>query len=892
MPSSFGRSIVIAVFVFVLTVSPYAHAAQTTTVGINDPVADMVQLWTAALSSIETLSQQLASVLQPQPSLTFDRSAKQPAPNNSPQPAALAASAALATQPLPETATTSGSVSGTPPTSQQPQSQNAPAATSHQTTQSPFVKLPGLSEVGTAVPSSQTSATFSATPATAFVTQSQFNAAFSNRLDPLIGIVGDIASILPSLSGSQIPTPQQVAGNGNPEAIGAGAAINQLNNVTITNANLTASEIPPLDYLSLSGGSLSGDLSVTGNATTTGTSYFSGNVGIGTSSSQDALSVNGSTYLTNIASPSITANRLYANSGSLYWAGSVIAGAATGNWTSDGTNVWRTGGSVGIGTTTPTALLTLDSSSPTGTIMRVSNSSAGGHIYDWLSTGSGNTGGAGRLDLFDDTADAARLSIASNGNVGIGSTSPAALLTVVGTIAQSIGGQQPFTPPYQSTPVTTGFSTAGAYNDSSSGNIFHLSSYAQNSGSAPTVAVFGEGVSNGSGSAWGGNFVGYSNSATANAQGVEIDYGVLTNGGTATGLLVAGAGNFAPSTAIQIQSNNTNAIPANGINFHYRSAQGTNPASNSLIETSGAVSLPLGIDFSSATFSSAAIKLPSSTASSSGIAFGADTDFYRTAANTLATDGGFRAGGSVAIGTTTSPTHALEVAGGTAGAETELLELWSPYNNGNTATGISFVNNSTEGALSGGAQIAAIRGTSGSSNLVFRVANTSSVLFEAMRVTSSGNVGIGTTTPYSRLEVWGPDSGASTTAFLVANSASSTLFYVSDNGNAVLQGGLTQTSDQRLKTNIQSLDASSSLSLIDQLNPVTFNWIDPNRGYDCQARRQSRSKAPDLPSSSPTTAAVALTPDGDPSGSTTSAASSIPSVPPPFRRSRQSSLVG
>jgi Chaperone of endosialidase/Domain of unknown function (DUF5011) len=127
---------------------------------------------------------------------------------------------------------------------------------------------------------------------------------------------------------------------------------------------------------------------------------------------------------------------------------------------------------------------------------------------------------------------------------------------------------------------------------------------------------------------------------------------------------------------------------------------------------------------------------------------------------------------------------------------------------------------------------------------------------------STGNVGIGTTHPYSRLQVTGPDSGASTTAFLVANSASSTLFYVSDNGNAVLQGGLTQTSDQRLKTNIQSLAASSSLSLIDQLNPVTFNWIDSNKGSAPQLGFIAQQVLPIFPNLVSTTSATALTPDG------------------------------
>jgi hypothetical protein len=127
--------------------------------------------------------------------------------------------------------------------------------------------------------------------------------------------------------------------------------------------------------------------------------------------------------------------------------------------------------------------------------------------------------------------------------------------------------------------------------------------------------------------------------------------------------------------------------------------------------------------------------------------------------------------------------------------------------------------------------------------------------------TGTGNVGIGTSSPYSRLEVWGPDSGASTTAFLVANSASTTEFYVSDNGNAVLAGGLTQNSDQRLKTNIQSLDASSSLAAINALKPVTFNWIDPSKGGE-QLGFVAQQVFPIFPDLISSTSPTALTPDG------------------------------
>ncbi|MFZ1074750.1 MAG: tail fiber domain-containing protein, partial [Minisyncoccia bacterium] len=123
-----------------------------------------------------------------------------------------------------------------------------------------------------------------------------------------------------------------------------------------------------------------------------------------------------------------------------------------------------------------------------------------------------------------------------------------------------------------------------------------------------------------------------------------------------------------------------------------------------------------------------------------------------------------------------------------------------------------------------------------------------------------GNIGIGTTSPYSLLTVWGPDT-ASTTAFAVVNSASTTVFSVRDNGNATYSGSIFQSSDQRLKTNITLLDASSSLSAIEGLVPVSYTRLDQsdsgtNLGFVAQ---QVQQIFPELVS---TTSPTSLTPDG------------------------------
>jgi hypothetical protein len=161
----------------------------------------------------------------------------------------------------------------------------------------------------------------------------------------------------------------------------------------------------------------------------------------------------------------------------------------------------------------------------------------------------------------------------------------------------------------------------------------------------------------------------------------------------------------------------------------------------------------------------------------------------------------------------------------------------------------------------------------GSSNGWITVENASGVIQDKLAAAGSGQVSyvnatnnakfaIGTSTGYSALTIWGSDTASSTPAFNVVNNGSTTVFSVFDGGNAELSGSLSQNSDQRLKTNIQSLGASSSLAAIDSLNPVTFNWADPDKGATPQLGFIAQQVLPIFPNLISTTSATALTPDG------------------------------
>jgi len=298
MPSSYGRAIAAAVFLFALTVSPYAHA-DTNVTPIGDPYTDTLQLWSNIIATVEALANDLAISLTSNQSQTASTNGQ-----HLPSPTAQSAAAALATP--------SNSDSATPTANQKPSatsSEPATNATSDQTTNSSNVKSAysepsGSQNVATAILSDPPTE-FNAT-ASNFITQDELTAQLQQLSNALTAkFSAPTASFVP----------QYVAAGGNNEnPFAATNAINNLSNVTITNANLTASEIPALNYLSLGGGSVSGlstfssgvlslasstvgdgtqagGLTISGGATTTGNAYFAGNIGIGTENPQSRLDI-------------------------------------------------------------------------------------------------------------------------------------------------------------------------------------------------------------------------------------------------------------------------------------------------------------------------------------------------------------------------------------------------------------------------------------------------------------------------------------------------------------------------------------------------------------------------------------------------------------------------
>jgi hypothetical protein len=801
--------------------------------------------------------------------------------------------------------------------------------------------------LSTSVPAPAQTAPAVSTPSapdlSAYVTKAELNArlsglsAFSNSLQKLVYQFSNIAPV--STFGPFAPL--TVA------AFAPSQRIDNLANVTISNATvngisgLTASNIPDLSgsYLSLSGGTVTGNLNVTGtitgNASTT--NFFSTNASTTNSTSTNSYSSTTlfstlSHFTTGIIDSLTTTAATVTNLivTTIIGTNATFTNATTTNATT--TNIAVIGNTV-LATTTINGPLTLNNSLTTGPLtfepdsgavswidLPITAASAPGAVESY--TASLNTNPLLTIyGVADGTGTTTSLAVA------IGTTTPG-FQVLGGTNADTFyvagnsfldGNQITFgssTAP-TGTPLTIKLGRASTTTIPTVPNAFSIASASSgvtpwftidgttgnvgigSTSPATKLSVAGSGYLSGNLSVSGniasgthtitGNFVGFDNNLAEDDLVVQARYGASSNsaGGhfglriqdpntpnKAAGLYAVSEASYANQMGLAIYGY-TGGLYSEKVRIAGNGNVGigtTNPGSK--LEVQGLASAQYFNATSStnySTFNGGFLSQASSTITSGlfSMSGGASTTnitasgtgYFGNAAftsssgtTTIASGQGFTIGGTqfvvqqgsgnVGIGTA-APDARLAISGGHVAIGNNYF-YESHNNSGSLMNMLGMDSNNVTKLIAG----------SNGFNLQASDQSTSRLI-----VSSSGNVGIGTTTPYARLTVWGPDT-ASTSAFVVANSASTTEFAVYDTGNAVLAGTLTQSSDQRLKTNIQSLDASSSLAAIDALNPVTFNWIDPNKGSEQQLGFIAQQVLPIFPNLVSTTSATALTPNG------------------------------
>lgn len=150
-------------------------------------------------------------------------------------------------------------------------------------------------------------------------------------------------------------------------------------------------------------------------------------LGVGTVTPAEAIDVNGKVTSTKYVFKAVT--------------GATAPLAGSGLWTTNGTNVWRAAGNVGVGTPTPGSRLTIADDNDMA--IRLDRSTAASWSYLGFYTGNVRRGTVGsdpsnNMSLLSDSGltfyagAAERMRITSGGNVGIGTTSPTFALDVVG----------------------------------------------------------------------------------------------------------------------------------------------------------------------------------------------------------------------------------------------------------------------------------------------------------------------------------------------------------------------------------------------------------------------------------------------------------------------------
>ncbi|BFD24885.1 MAG: hypothetical protein JST_000194 [Candidatus Parcubacteria bacterium] len=552
-----------------------------------------------------------------------------------------------------------------------------------------------------------------------------------------------------------------------------------------------------------------------------------GNVGIGTTTPGYKLDVSGTGRFTQpvlVGTPTADGHATTKS-----YVDSTIgggSGSTVGYWTMNGTNISNSNtGNVGVGTTNPAT--TLDIVSANANPLRIYRNSGNSSVQIQNNATSGYVGlnNSNNIALgFSLDQTSAPFQVTSTGNVGIGTAAPAYTLDISGTSR--------FTQPVLvGTPTAAGHATTKSYVDSTIGG-----------GSGSTVGY------------WTMNGTNISNSNTGN-----VGIGTTT---PSEKLDVVGSGNFSGTITSKNASIDGNyyALTNTFATFHHKNLTGAgqyalrqsvngdtylnaaanrsvwfniNNATKVIIDTNGNVGIGTTTPAAKLAVSGGNV-LINDAVITSGTPKAAITKEYLDSSLSAAVSpitlwGGTASGsiwnlneGNVGIGieNPTAPLHIIKTGGSTSDSNTALIldyesDLTTTIGGG---TAIEFRGKSSGGNVANWqqARIRTVGYTGNNSHALAFDVRPSAVypLTEAVRISSSGSVGIGTTAPAYKLDVSG--TGSFSQPVIVgtptATNHATTKSYVDSTATAAAGGGVgAGTSGQTLRHNGTSWVANSNL---------------------------------------------------------------------------------
>ena len=552
------------------------------------------------------------------------------------------------------------------------------------------------------------------------------------------------------------------------------------------------------------------------NSATRLTILNSGNVGIGTTSPANTLDIAAAQATLKLQSTTGTNTvfaRLENTAGTFYIGRDNSAGSSFGF--ANAAILYETGanpmvfvtnsaerlritsaGNVGIGTTSPGAKLDVETSAA-GYAAIIKNTSAGGDYLKMIGDsgntvfefGSGGTGGEGFVNIYSDAVqkilfDANGASYFNGGNVGIGTTAPNRTLTVNGVLGVASGTTN--VPELALSADGSGTYISSTYKGTSSYQPLVF----ETNGSEKVRITTGGNVGIGTTAPNAQLNITKTFNASAGAQtnptggaSVAIDYQTTSD---IQGRIRSRDWDGATWKNLTFEANNIILSPAGNVGI------GTTSPSYKL-DVNGATQIQNELILST---NDAAFRLYRTTgvnyfdwSSGQDLRFSTVTSIGGAGRSTAVT---FLSTGNVGIGTT-SPFNKLTV-GSVPASGYGLITISADWASGSAiSTGVKIGAAADTGSAGVDIRSHSNYAASSGTEMSFWTNSTGNVLSERMRITSAGNVGIGTTAPNEKLHVSGNvhayAAGGIDAGLFASTSAGSTTIAIRSSGITHFNGG-------------------------------------------------------------------------------------------------------